>query len=96
MKVDLPKSNAKPLNEEKPPGVVSLNAQGKLYVDKTEVSNANLVSVLTNATEGDKARRVNIRGDKGLAYGKVIETMGEINEAGFSKIALESEPPHQN
>ena len=96
VKVDLPTSNAKPLNEEKPPVVVSLNAQGKLYVDKTEVSNANLVSVLTSATEGDKARRVNIRGDKGLAYGKVIETMGEINEAGFSKIALESEPPHQN
>ncbi|KLU25263.1 biopolymer transporter ExbD [Caballeronia mineralivorans PML1(12)] len=93
VKVDLPTSNAKPLSEEKPPIAVSLNAAGKLYVDKTEVTNATLVGALTSATEGDKTRRINIRGDKGLAYGKVIEAMGEINDAGFSKIALVSEPP---
>ena len=93
VKVDLPTSNANPLSEEKPPIAVSLNAEGKLYVDKTEVTNATLVSALTSATEGDKTRRINIRGDKGLAYGKVIQAMGEINEAGFSKIALVSEPP---
>jgi biopolymer transport protein TolR len=96
VKVDLPTSNAKPLTEEKPPIAVSLNAEGKLYVDKTEVSRATLVSTLTSAAEGDKARRVNIRGDKALAYGKVIDTMGVINEAGFSKIALVSEPPPTN
>ena len=93
VKVDLPTSNANPLSEEKPPIAVSLNAEGKLYVDKTEVTNATLVSALTSATEGDKTRRINIRGDKGLAYGKVIQAMGEINEAGFSKITLVSEPP---
>ena len=96
VKVDLPTSKAKPLTEEKPPIAVSLNAAGKLFVDKTEVTNATLVNALSTATEGDKARRINIRGDKGLAYGKVIETMGEINDAGFSKIALVSEPPQNN
>ena len=96
VKVDLPTSNAKPLTEEKPPIAVSLNAEGKLYVDKTEVSRATLVSTLTSVAEGDKGRRINIRGDKGLAYGKVIDTMGVINEAGFSKIALVSEPPPAN
>ena len=93
VKVDLPTSNANPLSEEKPPIAVSLNAEGKLYVDKTEVTNTTLVSTLTSASEGDKTRRIDIRGDKGLAYGKVIQAMGEINDAGFSKIALVSEPP---
>src|SRR5580698_9983873 len=51
VKVDLPTSNAKPLSEEKPPIAVSLNAEGKLYVDKTEVSRATLVSTLTSAAE---------------------------------------------
>jgi len=47
---------------------------------------------LKQASEGDLERRINIRGDKALVYGKVIETMGEINDAGFAKIALVSEP----
>jgi TolR protein len=92
VKVDLPTSNAKPLKEEKPPIAVSLDAEGKLFVDKTPVSHETLVAALAKEAAGDKERRINIRGDKGLAYGKVIETMGEINDAGFSKIALVSEP----
>ncbi|MDQ7969419.1 MAG: protein TolR [Oxalicibacterium faecigallinarum] len=93
VKVDLPTSNAKPLIEEKPPVAVSLDSQGTLFVDKTEVTHDTLIAVLTRETEGDKERRINIRGDKALAYGKVIEAMGEINDAGFSKIALVSDPP---
>jgi len=92
VKVDLPTSNAKPLIEEKPPVAVSLDSQGVLFVDKTEVTSDTLIAVLTKETEGDKERRINIRGDKALAYGKVIEAMGEINDAGFSKIALVSDP----
>ena len=92
VKVDLPTSNAKPLKEEKLPIAVSLDGAGKIYVDKNEVSSASLVAALKQASEGDLERRINIRGDKALAYGKVIETMGEINDAGYSKIALVSEP----
>ena len=92
VKVDLPTSNARPLKEEKPPVAVSLDGEGKLFVDKTEVTTTTLIAAVTQAAAGDKQRRINIRGDKALAYGKVIEAMGELNEAGFSKIALVSEP----
>ena len=92
VKVDLPTSNAKPLKEEKLPIAVSLDGSGKIYVDKNEVSKESLVATLKQASEGDLERRINIRGDKALAYGNVIETMGEINDAGFAKIALVSEP----
>lgn len=93
VKVDLPQSNAAPLKEEQPPIPVSLSLDGKIYVDKTEVTSTTLVSALTQTAHGEKDRRVNVRGDKSLPYGKVIETMGLINDAGFSKIALVSEPP---
>ena len=92
VKVDLPTSNAKPLKEEKLPIAISLTGEGKIYIDKNEVSKTTLVAALKQATAGDLERRINIRGDKTLAYGKVIETMGQINDAGFSKIALVSEP----
>lgn len=92
VKVDLPKTDAKPLVEDKPPVAVSLNAQGQLFVDKTPVAPTALVAAVERAAAGDKTRRINIRGDKALAYGKVIETMGQIDEDGFSKIALVSAP----
>ncbi len=92
VKVDLPSSHAKPLKEEKPPIAVSLDSSGTLFVDKTAVTKDTLIASLTREAAGDKDRRINIRGDRTLAYGKVIETMGEINDAGFSKIALVSEP----
>jgi biopolymer transport protein TolR len=95
VKVDLPTSNAKPLKEEKPPIVVSLDRDGKLYIDKTAVAPGSLIAGLNQTAAGDKDRRIDLRGDKGLSYGKVIETMGDINDAGYSKIALVSEPPQK-
>jgi biopolymer transport protein ExbD/biopolymer transport protein TolR len=38
-----------------------------------------------------KDRRIHVRGDKTIAYGKVIEVMGLINSAGYTKVALVSE-----
>jgi TolR protein len=96
VKVDLPTSNARPLTEQKPPIAVSLDAEGKIYIDKTPVSQNTLIGALSQAAGGDKERRINIRGDRALAYGKVIEVMGELNDAGFDKIALVSEPPKKD
>ncbi|WP_116141060.1 ExbD/TolR family protein [Trinickia diaoshuihuensis] len=93
VKVDLPTSNAKPLNEEKPPIAVSLDAHGQVYVDKTAVNENTLLPVLAQASSGDRERRIYLRGDQTLPYGKVIATMGEINDAGYAKVALVSEPP---
>ena len=93
VKVDLPTSNAKPLNEEKPPIAVSLDAHGQVYVDKTAVNEKTLLPVLAQASNGDRERRIYLRGDQTLPYGKVIATMGEINDAGYAKVALVSEPP---
>ncbi|WP_028311457.1 ExbD/TolR family protein [Derxia gummosa] len=93
MKVDLPTSNAKPLTEPKPPVTVSLDAEGRVYVDKTEVTRDTLVPTVKAATEGDPERRIHVKGDRNLAYGKVIETMGWLADNGFGKVALVSEPP---
>ena len=52
------------------------------------------VLVRTNEnSENDKERRIDVRGDKNIAYGKVMEAMGVINSAGYAKVALVSETP---
>ncbi|GAB7127642.1 protein TolR [Silvimonas sp. JCM 19000] len=91
--VDLPKANAKPLTDPKPPLVVSLDAAGKVYIDKTPVGASGLLVALKAASGGDHERHIHVKGDRSIAYGKVVETMGQISDAGFNKVALVSEAP---
>lgn len=95
VKVDLPTSNARPLEEPKAPIVVSIDAGGTVYVNRTAVAGGNLVDLVAREAGGDKERRVHLRGDQALAYGNIVRTMGTLNDAGYARIALVSEPPQQ-
>ncbi|MYM82714.1 protein TolR [Duganella sp. FT50W] len=95
VKVDLPTSNAKPLQEPKPPIVVSINAEGTVYVNQTAATPETLLPLMARESGGDKERRIHLRGDQALAYGRVVQTMGALNDAGYARIALVSEQPAQ-
>jgi TolR protein len=90
--VDLPKAQTKPLTDQKPPIAVSITGEGKFFVDQREVAADELIAVLGENADS-KDRRIHVRGDKTIAYGKVIEIMGLINTAGYTKVALVSEAP---
>lgn len=92
VKVDLPTSNAKPLEEPKPPIVVSIDAGGTVFVNQT-AARGNLLDLMARESGGDRERRVHLRGDQALAYGRIVQTMGQLNDAGYARIALVSEPP---
>jgi len=92
VKVDLPTSNAKPLEEPKAPIVVSIDAGGTVFVNQT-AAHGNLLDLVARESGGDKERRVHLRGDQALAYGRIVQTMGQLNDAGYARIALVSEPP---
>lgn len=92
VKVDLPTNNAKPLAQKKPPVTISMNEEGKIFIGEKEVGVDALIPALRSATQSDMESRISVRADKTLSYGRVIETMGLISDAGFSKVALVSEP----
>ncbi len=91
--VNLPQSQSKPLIDQIPPISVSLDAGGKIFLDKTEIKSADLINDLKTQTQGDTNRRIHVRGDKTLPYGQIMDVMGLINQAGFAKVALVSELP---
>ena len=91
--VDLPKTQAKQLNDQKPPLAVSVDAGGKYFIGTDEVQTDQFLSALTNHAENELDRRIHVRADKNLPYRAVLELMGQINSAGFSKVALVSEAP---
>lgn len=91
--VDLPSSKASALNKDaKDPVEVSINKNGKLFVGEKQLSNNQLLPFVQSVTNGDLETRIYIRADKSLAYGDVMTVMAALNNGGFRKVALISQP----
>ncbi|HWH17687.1 MAG TPA: protein TolR [Allosphingosinicella sp.] len=91
--VDLPDSKAGALDQEQKPVQISLDRSGAIFVDEAPTSpeqlSARLQQIASSATE-EGGPRIFLRADRGLDYGRVMEVMGEINNAGLRKVALVS------
>ena len=91
--VDLPDSRAGALKQDNTPVQLSLDAQGRLFIDDQAVGDDGLAAKLTAIREARAADepRVYVRADSRLDYGRVMRVVGEVNAAGFTKVALVSE-----
>ena len=89
--VDLPKTNAQPLNSDSEPLTVSIKADGAIFLQEQAVDVAELVAKLQAIAKNNAERRIFVRGDKDLAYGRIMEVMGTITQGGFTKVALLAE-----
>jgi len=91
--VDLPKTDAKPINTDSEPLTVSIDATGKIFLQNQEVQLPELVAKLQAIAQDNQDRRIFVRGDKDIAYGRIMEVMGTITQGGFTKVALLAEQP---
>jgi biopolymer transport protein TolR len=91
--VDLPKSNAKPMSENREPLSITVKKDGRIYLMNTPVAADDLVARLKAIAENGNDERIYVRGDAAVAYGRVIEVMGILNAAGFTKVGLVTGPP---
>ena len=91
--VDLPQTQAPPINEPKEPTVITVNKDGQLFIQEAEVPIDNLVAKLQAITNSNPDAVLYVRGDKDINYGKVLEVMSLISNAGFRKVSLVAEPP---
>lgn len=90
--VDLPKTKAASLSEPIEPLTITVNADGKIFIQETEVVLEDLTTRLRDVTQNNAEARIYVRGDQGLNYGQIIKIMGLIGDAGFTKVALLTEP----
>src|SRR5580704_16123136 len=91
--VDLPQTQAPPINEPKEPTVITVNKDGQLFIQETEVPIDSLVAKLQAITGSNPDAVLYVRGDKDINYGKVLEVMSLISNAGFRKVSLVAEAP---
>ena len=86
--VDLPKASATPLAPEKDPITVSVASDSKVYLGNDGMDLSDLVAKLQSTSQSDADRRIYVRGDKAVSYGRMIEVMSTIKQGGFNKVAL--------
>ena len=93
--LDLPQTGAQSLNLEKQPLVVSIKADGKVFLMETEITLEELVPKLQAVSKTGPDERIYLRSDKSIAYGRVAEVMAVLTTAGYRKVALVNEPLQQ-
>ena len=78
--------------DDQEPLTVSINSKGEIFIQEHQVSSEKVVPKLLAIAKNRTDTRIYVRGDKTINYGRVLEVMGTLSGAGFSKVALISEP----
>ena len=86
--INLPKTEAVSPAEQKDPLVVSIDGQGKLFINKDEIQPDLLQTNLQSARQKDPDVRVQLQADDGVNYGEVARAMASIEKAGITKLAV--------
>ncbi len=91
--VDLPRTASSRIVGQDEPLVLTVDRDGQIYIQETEVEINKLVPRLTAITSAKRDTRIFLRGDRAIDYGRVMEVMGTLNLAGFNRVALITESP---
>ncbi len=88
VQVDLPRTKATIIRGEDEPLAITVNRDGQLFLQETEIELEGLLPRLSAITGNNPDVRIFVRGDAAVDYGRVMEVMGTINAAGYKKVAL--------
>ena len=92
VQVDLPESNADTLQSDNEPLEVTINSEGDIFIQETQISLKELVPKLIAITDNRLDTKIYVRGDEIIDYGRVMKVLGELSGSGFSKVALITKP----
>jgi biopolymer transport protein TolR len=91
VQVDLPRTQAAVIPGKDEPLAVTIDKDGGIFLQETAVEIDALAPRLVAVAGNTPDIRIFVRGDKTINYGRIMEVMGTINAAGFTKVALVSE-----
>jgi biopolymer transport protein TolR len=86
--VDLPKTSAQQVGGKDEPLVVSVNAKDEVFLGDTKYEVDELATKLKAVHDQKPDQRVFIRGDKTINYGRMMQVMGVVIDAGFRQLGL--------
>ena len=95
--IDLPQSQAKAIDQDREPLTVSVNTNGQVFLQNSEIKVEELVPKLQaiaqarGSASAGTDERIYVRGDRKVDYGTVMRVMGRLSAAGFHRVALVTE-----
>ncbi len=90
--VELPKTDAKSLPSQQEPITITVDEDGGVFLQDTEVDLDTLVERLVAIAGNGYEERVYLRADENSDYGAVMKVMARVNAAGFSNLGLVTDP----
>ncbi|MCS6927472.1 MAG: protein TolR [Candidatus Binatia bacterium] len=90
--VDLPEVASGPLEGSDEQLVVSVTRDGKVLLNDSPVKVEELSQKLRTILHLRPDRAVYLRADKNIAYGRVVEVMAAVRDAGVRKLGMVTEP----
>ncbi|MDB5375810.1 MAG: protein TolR [Rubritepida sp.] len=91
--VQLPSAAAAPATPPTEPIVLTLDRAGNAFLRDEPVEAGALTARMRLLAAAGTDHTVQVRADRGLAYGDVLAAMGAVSAAGFSRVALLAEQP---
>ena len=99
IKVELPKANAEPIAAQanEPPLVLSIAAHGRLYLNlgaapRQPIDDQTVLVRATVALRRAPERAVLVKGDQAVNYGRVVQAMVILQQAGARKVGFQTDP----
>jgi biopolymer transport protein TolR len=97
IKVDLPKAAAEPMPPDIEPLVLSIDAEGGMYLNigdpQARQSAERVLEVVSAALRREPERPVLVKADRTVEYGRVVEGMALLQQAGAQKVGFATESP---
>ena len=97
IKVDLPEAAAEPIEpDDLEPLLLSVDSAGAMYLNlgdpKRALDEEKLLEVASAALRREPKRPVLVKADKAVPYGRVVEGMVLLQQAGAKKVGFVTEP----
>jgi biopolymer transport protein TolR len=90
--VDLPQVTAGALESQEESFIVSITRDAKVHLNEHPLKLSDLQERLSELAQKNPNRPVYLRADKEVSYGKVVEVMAVIRNAGIQKLGMVTEP----
>ena len=96
VEVNLPKASTAPLKGSQEQVVLSIDKNGQVFLgagNQLPMDNLGKKVAAVLQARDEQDRKVYLKADTELEYGKIMDVMGKLHEAGITQIGLVSAPP---
>src|ERR1700722_16964984 len=90
--LSLPSAASRPKDAPKKSNYITVNADGKIYLNMKEVDLVALQQLLVQLRGADPALSVVERGDRKIQYQNVVNVLDVLQQANVTKVGLATEP----